>query len=104
MQWEREEMGGLEHVQFAYRNGTPIVPIGHCGHPLELVKRGYIDGKGWPKEVETPNIKLSKWPDGNHWYAYVDGQEVIENGNHKWNTPDEAEKAALRYLAKKTKS
>ena len=47
--WEVHEMGGQEHVDFAYRNGTPIVPMGHCCHPIELVKRGYVDGKGWPK-------------------------------------------------------
>lgn len=49
LRWEQKEMGGLEHVQFAYRNSTPIVPVGHCCHPFELVKRGYIDGSGWPK-------------------------------------------------------
>jgi len=29
--WEEKEMGGIEHVMFARRNDTPIVPIGHCG-------------------------------------------------------------------------
>jgi hypothetical protein len=28
--WQEKEMGGIEHVQFAYRNNTPIVPPGHC--------------------------------------------------------------------------
>ena len=50
LKWQQEEMGGVEHVQFAYRNRTPIVPPGHCCHPVELVKRGYVDGQGWPKE------------------------------------------------------
>lgn len=99
LKWEQEEMGGLEHVQFAYRNGTPIVPPGHCGHPTELVKRGFVDGVGWPKDSGKPDIKLSKWPDGNHWYAYVNGQEVVENGVQKWNTPKQAEEAAKRFAA-----
>ncbi len=98
LKWEQEEMEGLEHVQFAYRNNTPIVPPGHCGHPLELVKRGFVDGIGWQKDT-APKIKLSKWPDGNHWYVFVDGVEVIENGCQKWNTPHEAEAAAERYAA-----
>lgn len=48
--WQQEEMGGIEHFRFALRNGTPVVPPGHCCHPVELVKRGYVDGKGWPKQ------------------------------------------------------
>lgn len=97
LKWEQEEMGGIEHVQFAVRNNTPIVPPGHCAHPVELVKRGYIDGIGWPQEAGKTDIKLSKWSDGNHWYAYVNGEEVIENGAQKWNTPEEAESAAKRF-------
>lgn len=98
LKWEQEEMGGLEHVQFASRNNTPIVPPGHCGHPVELVKCGFVDGKGWPEATKS-DIKLFKWPDGNHWYASVDGVEVIENGIQKWNTPQQAEDAAKRFCA-----
>ena len=49
LKWQQEEMGGIEHVQFSYRNGTPIVPPDHCAHPINLVRRGFIDGQGWPK-------------------------------------------------------
>lgn len=56
--WEQEEMGGLEHVQFAYRNGTSIVPIGHECHPLKLVERGFIDGKGWPDKPFEPGRRF----------------------------------------------
>ena len=104
LKWEQEEMGGIEHVQFAYRNGTPIVPIGHCGHPLELVKRGFVDGVGWPDNAHKPNIKLSRWPDGNHWYAFVDGDEVTEGSEQKWNTPEEAEAAAKRFIQRRLKN
>lgn len=98
--WERKEMGGAEHVQFAYRNRTPIVPVGHCCHPIELVKRGFIDGIGWPSHREG-RIKLFKWPDGCHWYASIDGNDVQdENGNVKWNTQEQAMNAAKRKLAK----
>lgn len=99
LKWEQEEMGGLEHVQFASRNDTPIVPPGHCAHPLELVKRGFVDGVGWTKQTE-PVIKLFKWPDGNHWYVSIDGEPVIENGIAKWNTPQQAESAAKRAIEK----
>jgi hypothetical protein len=99
LMWQQEEMGGLEHVQFAYRNNTPIVPPGHCGHPLELVKRGFIDGRGWPEKSDKPKIHLHKWPDGNHWYPSVDGVAVIEDGRSKWNTAQQAEDAAKRFIA-----
>jgi len=95
--WQQEEMGGAEHVQFALRNNTPIVPLGHAAHPIELVRKGFVDGKGW---TTKPKISISKWPNGQHWYAYVDGREVIENGVQKWNTPAEAEEAALRVATK----
>lgn len=97
LKWEQEEMGGLEHVQFAYRNGTPIVPLGDCCHPMELVKRGFVDGKGWPRQTSS-KIHLFKWPDGNHWYASVEGKDVVEFGRGKWNTAQQAEDAAKRVF------
>lgn len=99
LKWEEEEMGGLEHVQFAYRNGTPIVPPNHCGHPTQLVKRGFIDNVGWPKDKkDEPKINLSRWPNGKHWYATVNGMDVKEdNGQRKWNTPEAAERAAKKF-------
>lgn len=53
LKWEEYEMGGIDNVQFAYRNNSPIVPPGHCGHPIELVRRGFVDGKGWPEKDGT---------------------------------------------------
>lgn len=103
--WEEKEMGGIEHVMFARRNDTPIVPIGHCGHPLELVKRGFVDGHGWKVKTMEERIKLFKWPDGNHWYATIDGMDVVdERQNQKWNTPEkamtESKKFIIRWLNK----
>lgn len=97
LKWEQEEMGGLAHVQFAYRNGTPIVPPGHCGHPVELVSRGYVDGKGWPKETDPlkGRIFVSRWQTGTHFYAKLDGEDVTgPDGREKWDTWDEAYEAA----------
>ncbi len=57
--------------------------------------------KAWPKDA-GPKIHLFRWPDGNHWYASVDGRDVVENGIAKWNTEQDAEDAAKRFLAGKT--
>ncbi len=94
--WQMKEMGGLEHVQFAFRNDTPIVPPGHPAHPIELVKRGFIDGRGWAVSTE-PKITLHQWPLGNHWYAKVDGVDVEVDGQSKWNTQTAAYDAAKRF-------
>lgn len=50
------------------------------------------------KAAKAPRIRLFRWPDGRHWYASVYGQEVVENGVCKWNTEQEAEDAAIRFL------
>lgn len=97
--WEQKELGGLEHWQFAYRNNTPIVPVGHCCHPIELVKRGFVDGKGWPKvQCELDKVKYFKWLDGNHWYASYEGKDIVHKGLVKWNSQQQAEKNAKEWL------
>jgi len=46
-------------------------------------------------------IKVSKWPNGNHFYAHVDNIDVVdERGNIKWNTAKLAEKAAKKFMSK----
>lgn len=108
LSWERKEMGGLEHVQFAYRNNTGIVPIGHSCHPIELLKRGYIDGVGWEKEnkkTALSRVNYLKWPTGDHWYASIDGIDITDkNGDEliiKWNYREDAEKAAKKFIEKR---
>lgn len=99
--WEQKEMGGIEHVQFSHRNNTPIVPLGHCCHPVELVKRGYIDGHGWPKDGAKPAIRrveYFKWPDGFHWYATLDGKEITSGKIVKFNSQQQAEDAAKEHI------
>lgn len=100
--WERKEMGGEEHWLFAHRNGTPIVPPGHECHPIELVKRGYVDGKGWPKPVSDATmarVRYFRWPDGEHFYASIDGIDITDGARVKFNSQPEAEAAARKFIA-----
>ena len=98
--WMRKEMGGMEHVLFAHRNNTPIVPFGHECHPVELVKRGFVDGIGWvtQKKPASERVKYTQWPCGKHWYAALDGKDIGVNSVYKWSTREAAEKAVGIWL------
>lgn len=95
--WERREMGGEKYWLFAYKFGTPIVPPGHCCHPKQLIKRGWK-----PKDKEKNEINITRWPDGNHFYATINGKDIQDNkGNVKWNTYEEAYLVCLEKLKDK---
>jgi hypothetical protein len=48
------------------------------------------------------DIKISKWPNGTHYYAKIGNQDVVDDkGNVKWNTVEQAKKEAVKYLRKK---
>ncbi len=106
--WERLEMGGFEYVQFAYKYGTPIVPPDHCGHPINLLKRGWK-----PKEIEDVSFNIYRWPDGNHFYAKISCYKDVnkrffeeidvqeKNGNVKWDTYELAHLACIEYCERK---
>lgn len=49
---------------------------------------------------EGLDIKVKKWYQGKHWYAYVGDMQVEVSGESKWNTKSEAEKKA-RYFKKR---
>lgn len=48
-----------------------------------------------------PTIKVSQWPEGSHYYATVDNVQVEIDGKVKWNTAQEAEEAAKKFIKNK---
>lgn len=48
----------------------------------------------WPK---SGVVEIKQWPQGKHWYAKVDGVEVVINGISKWNSWGEANDAAIKW-------
>ena len=44
-------------------------------------------------------IKILQWPKGIHWYAKIGHVDIVVDGEQKWNTREQAEKAAQEYLA-----
>lgn len=45
-------------------------------------------------------INIKQWPNGVHFYAYVNGVEVRNGSVHKWNTYNEAQAEAEKYITK----
>lgn len=90
---------------------------------LDLIKKGYvsyIDKEGmvsrvlsdveivdtiesdeleFPKEYNIADVQYMQWPSGKHWYAKINGEDVVVNGVQKWDTYEEAVQAAEQYCA-----
>ena len=53
----------------------------------------------WPNQTST-KVAYSKWPKGTHWYAKVGNDDVVdEQGNQKWYTKKDAQKAVKFFKA-----
>lgn len=51
------------------------------------------------KKFTTKDIKISRWPNGKHFYAKVGNIDVVDSGgNVKWNTHYAAQMAAERFM------
>ena len=51
----------------------------------------------WPNQ-NNKKVTYSRWPKGRHWYAKVGNEDVIDSeGNQKWNTKKEAQKAVRDF-------
>jgi hypothetical protein len=48
--------------------------------------------------IDKPTIVVSRWPNGTHWYARVDGQDVELDGSRKWLSERGAHEAAVEWL------
>ncbi len=50
-------------------------------------------------DFKKNQIKIEKFPMGNHYYAYIDGLQVRNGDTLKWNTYEEAYQQALNYIS-----
>ena len=53
-------------------------------------------------EYQKEDIRILQFPNGKHYYAYIDDLEVREGDNIKWNTYEEAYQKALSHLTSKS--
>lgn len=47
---------------------------------------------------DSDEIKILQWPQGTHWYAKIGNVDVVIDGEEKWDTYDEADVAAKRFV------
>lgn len=69
-------------------NGVSYMTIPH-DVVLEFIEVG---------KYTKDDIKVSRWPDGSHWYAKIGYIDVVVDGEHKWNARWEAQSKAEQFL------
>ena len=66
----------------------------------EAVNRCESETLMWPVFSEK-DIRIKKWPGGDHYYAYIGPIQVKESDTLKWDSESDARMAAIRYVKKK---
>ena len=49
-------------------------------------------------DFKKNQIKIEKFPGGDHFYAYIDSMQVRDGDTLKWNTYEEAYSQACKYI------
>ena len=63
---------------------------------LSFVRRNKLE---FPRYF-SEDIRIKKFPDGKHWYAYVGDMQVRDGDILKWNSYDEALQIAENFIRK----
>lgn len=53
-------------------------------------------------DFKSNDIKISQFPGGEHFYAYVGNMQIINGDIRKWDTYEEAYKYAKKYVSDST--
>ncbi|MDE1971404.1 MAG: hypothetical protein KGI50_07565 [Patescibacteria group bacterium] len=80
-----------EGTIFVHKNGSWFSPT------EGIVVSESIKTEIW-KLPDNNDIKITKWPGGNHYYAKVGSQEVVVNGIKKWNSEAMARMKAREFI------
>lgn len=73
---------------------------GYSIHMNDAVNRYESETLMWPVFSEE-DIRIKKWPGGDHYYAYIGPIQVKESDTLKWDSESDARMAAMRYVKKK---
>lgn len=55
-----------------------------------------IESDKWPTDMET-EPRYIKWPGGTHWYCKVGPEDVVVDGEQKWDTKRAAQRAFRKW-------
>lgn len=66
-----------------------------------VIEERDLDTLSYP--IDDSAIKVIKWPGGTHFYAKVGSEDVVWDGEQKWNSRSEARKAAELWLEERHK-
>jgi hypothetical protein len=97
----------VEHGRVLIANTQAVMPL--RDDMFEIIEEKYKEGAGFPdmfhltKSEAIKKCKISKWPEGKHFYISLDGIEVIWKGQNKWNTEKAATEAMKAYCEKNFK-
>lgn len=64
-------------------------------NPVAFVRRNKLEFPRYYNE----DIRIKRFPDGHHYYAYIGDMQVRDGDILKWNTYEEALKHAEKFLA-----
>lgn len=76
---------------------------GYCISLKWTTNRYETEKLQWPVFSED-DIRIRKWPDGTHFYAYIGPVQVKDGNTLKWNSESDARAAAMSYVNKKKPS
>lgn len=65
----------------------------------ELMGAIETDSLMWPLDsVEARKVRYLKWPGGSHWYVKIGNEDLVVDGEQKWDTRELAEQAVRTYV------
>jgi len=55
----------------------------------------------FPKfDFDLKNVRFLKWYGGKHWYAKINNEDIVINGQQKWDSLKQAKEEILKYFNK----
>ena len=89
----------LKGEEFYLTEGLTVFKLLDC--VAEIVEEVYKDEMIYPDNNthSIENVRYLQWEGGKHWYAKVGKIDIVDKeGNQKWNSKEEAERAVKEYF------
>ena len=71
----------------------------HFKHNVEDVYKHWVRRKEFVyPDFKKDDIRISQFPGGEHWYAYIGDMQIKDGGVQKWDTYEEAYEKASKLI------